>query len=85
MQITTHFEIPENLAPYLQAQIAAGHYSTASDYIQALVEADLTRQAQLETKLLEALDSPATPMTPADWDHIRASVRQNLSQANSDA
>lgn len=82
MQVTTQFEIPENLEPYFQAQIAAGHYSTANDYIQALVEADLTRQAQLEANLLAALDSPATPMTPADWNHIRASVRQNLSQPN---
>jgi Arc/MetJ-type ribon-helix-helix transcriptional regulator len=85
MQVTTHFEIPENLAPYLQAQITTGEYPTINDYIQALVQADLTHKAQLETKLLEALDSPATPMTQADWDHIRASVRQNLSQANPNA
>jgi hypothetical protein len=33
----------------------------------------------LETHLLESLESPATPMTQADWDHIRHTVRQNLS------
>jgi phosphodiesterase/alkaline phosphatase D-like protein len=32
----------------------------------------------LETHLLESLKSPATPMTQADWDHIRHTVRQNL-------
>jgi Arc/MetJ-type ribon-helix-helix transcriptional regulator len=85
MQVTTNFEVPENLAPYFQAQITTGQYPTVSDYIQALVEEDLTHKAHLETKLLEALDSPATPMTQADWDHIRASVRQNLSQANPNA
>jgi Arc/MetJ-type ribon-helix-helix transcriptional regulator len=80
MQVT--IELPESLAPYFQAQIATGQYPTISDYIQALVQADLTRKADLEAKLLEALDSPATPMTQADWDHIRAVVIQNLSQAN---
>jgi Arc/MetJ-type ribon-helix-helix transcriptional regulator len=85
MQVTTNFEVPENLAPYFQAQITTGQYPTVRDYIQALVREDLTHKAELETKLLEALDSPATPMTPADWDHIRASVRQNLSQANPNA
>jgi Arc/MetJ-type ribon-helix-helix transcriptional regulator len=85
MQVTTNFEVPENLAPYLQAQITTGQYLTVNDYIQALVQADLTHKANLEAKLLEALDSPATPMTQADWDHIRASVRQNLSQAKPNA
>jgi Arc/MetJ-type ribon-helix-helix transcriptional regulator len=83
MQVT--IELPENLAPYFQAQITTGPYATASDYIQALVQADLTQKADLERKLLEALDSPATPMTPADWEHIRATVRHNLSQTNPNA
>ncbi|MBE9129378.1 MULTISPECIES: ribbon-helix-helix domain-containing protein [unclassified Coleofasciculus] len=83
MQIT--IELPENLASYFQAQLTSEQYPTISDYIQALIIEDLTRKAQLETKLLEALDSPATPMTENDWDHIRAAVRQNLSQANPDA
>jgi Arc/MetJ-type ribon-helix-helix transcriptional regulator len=82
MQVTTNFEVPENLAPYFQAQITTGQYPTVSDYIQALVKEDLTHKAELETKLLEALDSPATPMTQTDWDHIRLAVRQNLSQAH---
>ena len=83
MQIT--IDLPESLAPYFQAQIATGQYSTASDYVQALVQADLAHKADLESKLLEALDFPATPMTPAAWEHIRATVRQNLSQTNPNA
>ena len=78
MQIT--IELPENLASYIQAQLTTEQYPTIGDYIQALIIEDLTRKAQLENKLLKALDSPATPMTENDWDHIRAQVRQNLSQ-----
>ncbi len=36
-------------------------------------------EASIETHLLESLESPATPMTQTDWDHIRHTVRQNLS------
>jgi Arc/MetJ-type ribon-helix-helix transcriptional regulator len=32
----------------------------------------------IESHLLESLESPATPMTQADWDHICHTVRQNL-------
>lgn len=83
MQIT--IDIPENLAIYFQAQLTTGEYPTLSDYIQALVTEDLTRKAHLEKKLLEALESPATPMTQDDWDYIRATVRQNLSQSDPNA
>jgi hypothetical protein len=34
----------------------------------------------LETRLLEALESPATPVTQSDWAYIRATVHQNLNQ-----
>jgi hypothetical protein len=34
----------------------------------------------LETRLLETLESPATPITQIDWAYIRATVHQNLSQ-----
>jgi Arc/MetJ-type ribon-helix-helix transcriptional regulator len=79
MQIT--IELPEALAPYFQSQLSTDQYPTLSAYIQALIIEDLTRRARLESKLLEALDSPATPMTDDDWAYIRTQVRQNLSQA----
>jgi hypothetical protein len=37
----------------------------------------------IETHLLKSLESPATPMTQADWDHIRHTVRQNLPTTHS--
>jgi Arc/MetJ-type ribon-helix-helix transcriptional regulator len=78
MKIT--IDLPENLASYFQAHLTTKQYPTIGDYIQALIIEDLTRKAQIENKLLKALDSPATPMTENDWAYIRAQVRQNLSQ-----
>ncbi|MEO0455129.1 MAG: type II toxin-antitoxin system ParD family antitoxin [Cyanobacteria bacterium P01_A01_bin.114] len=73
--------LPEALTAYLQAQIAAGHYRTADDYIQALIQQDKTRKEYLEPLLLEGLDSgDTTPMTESDWDTIRATVHQNQSK-----
>ena len=70
--------LPEALTDYLQEQIAAGHYSTADDYIQALIQQDKERKTHLEPLLLEGLASgDATPMIATDWDIIRATVHQN--------
>ncbi|WP_295617886.1 type II toxin-antitoxin system ParD family antitoxin [Chamaesiphon sp. GL140_3_metabinner_50] len=78
---TLPITLPDNLDTYLQAQITSGHYSTPSDYIQALIQADRDCQAHLETLALEGVRSgSSTPMTPEDWAHIRATVRNKLSQ-----
>jgi antitoxin ParD1/3/4 len=80
---TLPITLPENLTTYLQTQIESGHYATPSDYIQALIQADRDRQDRLEILALAGIQSGAsTPMTPDDWAHIRATVRQNLSQGN---
>jgi antitoxin ParD1/3/4 len=79
MQVT--IDLPESLATYFQDQITTGEYPTASDYIQALIQADQTHKHRLEALAIEGINSgPSTPMTQADWDNIRAAVRQNLSQ-----
>ncbi|MGG6265441.1 ribbon-helix-helix domain-containing protein [Leptolyngbya sp. AN03gr2] len=75
--------LSESLTNYLQSQIAAGRYATPSDYIQDLIQQDQARKAHLESLMLEALDSPASPMTQTDWDTIRSAVRQKLSQDHS--
>ncbi len=72
--------LPEALTAYLQEQIAAGHYDTADDYIQALIQQDKARKEHLEHLLLEGLASgEATSMIATDWESIRAAVRQNQS------
>jgi antitoxin ParD1/3/4 len=77
MQVT--IDLPDNLAVYLESQIDIGLYPTASHYIRSLIESD---RQYLEAKTLEGINSgPATPMTQPDWDYIRTTVRQNLSQS----
>jgi antitoxin ParD1/3/4 len=78
--------LPETLTTYLQAQVAAGHYATPSDYIQDLIQQDQARKARLETLALEGIHSgAATPMTSDDWNTIRTTVRQNRNPGNTNA
>lgn len=73
-------DLPDSLIAYLQAKIDIGQYPSPSHYIRSLIEAD---RQYLEAKSLEGVNSgPSTPMTQANWDNIRAAVRQNLSQTN---
>jgi antitoxin ParD1/3/4 len=72
--------LPEALTAYLQEQIAAGHYNTPDDYIQALIQQDKARKEHLEPLLLEGIESgDAIPMTATDWDDIRTTVQRNQS------
>ena len=80
---TISINLPEDLTVYLQSKLTPEHYSTPSDYIQALLQQDQaqneTQLDRLETLALEGINSgPSTPMTQDDWDHIRRTVRQNL-------
>ena len=83
---TISISLPEDLTAYLQSKLTTEHYSTPSDYIQALLQQDQaqseTQLDRLETLALEGINSgPSTPMTQDDWDHIRRTVRQNLGKA----
>jgi antitoxin ParD1/3/4 len=77
----TQFSInlPEPLTDYLQGQIIAGNYPTASEYIQSLIQQDQSQKTHLADLVMEGLNSsPASPMTSEDWITIRAAVHQNL-------
>jgi antitoxin ParD1/3/4 len=68
---------------YIEEQVGKGGYSTVSEYFRELIRQDQKRKAteRLEIMLLESLDSgTATPITDKDWEDIRQSVRNRLSQ-----
>ena len=71
---TMNISLPESMKHFVDEQVAAGAYSTVSEYIRALVREDQKRKAQerLEALLLEAFESgePAEMMQD-DWEQIR--------------
>lgn len=75
--------IPEELQTYIEAQIQAGAYASAVEYLLDLVQQDRHRkqaQAKLEGLLQEGLDSDGEPVTAAYWQNLRASVLGGDSQ-----
>jgi antitoxin ParD1/3/4 len=80
---TMNISLPDSLKEFVDSQVAAGAYSSASEYIRRLIREDQERRhrEEIEQKLLEALDSGApTPLTPGDWEDIRREVRQRAAQ-----
>jgi antitoxin ParD1/3/4 len=68
-----NISLPDPLKQFVDGQIAAGRYSSASEYVRELIREDEKRKAEerLEALLLEGLQSEETELTRADWQEIR--------------
>ena len=76
---TMNVGVPDSLKDFVHARVAEGGFSSASEYIHALIRADQKRQALavVEAEVLRGVRSgPAVPMTAEDWESIREEVRQ---------
>lgn len=68
-----NISLPESLKQFVDQQIAAGKYSSVSEYVRELIRDDEKRKAEdrLEALLLEGLESDESPLTSDDWASIR--------------
>lgn len=68
-----NISLPEPLKQFVDDQIAAGRYSSVSEYVRELIRDDEKRKAEdrLESLLLEGLESDESPLTSEDWAAIR--------------
>jgi antitoxin ParD1/3/4 len=70
---TMNISLPDEMKAFIEAQMAAEGFASASEYLRGLIREAQRRQAKqaLEGKFREAIESgPATPMTREDWDSI---------------
>jgi len=76
-----NISLPEPLKDFVDQQIAAGRYSSASEYVRELIREDEKRKAEerLEQLLLEGLQGEETPLTREDWASIRGEARARIS------
>jgi antitoxin ParD1/3/4 len=74
---TMNISLPDPLKLYVEQQVNAGGYSSASEYVRELVRADQKRKAKehLEGVLLAALKSKPEKATPAWWSKLRKEIR----------
>jgi hypothetical protein len=80
-------DLPEELQSKLKARAEESGHASVEEHIAALIRADIDTDestgdktpnsvtvrsdADLEAKLLEGLQSPASEMTSHDWDEMR--------------
>lgn len=88
---TMNISLPDPMKRYVEEQVTARDYSSASEYMRELVRADQKRNAkeQLERTLLESLaEGEAQEATPEFWATLRSELgkrsrtRQGASSAS---
>jgi hypothetical protein len=64
---------PDDLYRCMERRAAEHRCASVNDYLEHLVRQDLLEECrdEIEAKLLEALQSPASEMTAEDWDDLR--------------
>jgi antitoxin ParD1/3/4 len=80
---TLNISLPDEMREFVDKQVTAGGYATASEYIR-----DLVRKAQkqagrewLMAELQKGIDSgPATLMARGDWEEIRRRGHERLAK-----
>jgi antitoxin ParD1/3/4 len=80
---TMNISLPDPMKQYVEEQVAAGAYSSVSEYIRELVRADQKRQAKehLEQVLLDSINSgDAIEATPEMFEEIRQRIRSRAAQ-----
>jgi antitoxin ParD1/3/4 len=80
---TMNISLPNPMKQYVEEQVSAGAYSSASEYVRELVRADQKRQAkdQLERILLNAINSgEPIDVTPEMVEEVRQKLHARAAQ-----
>lgn len=79
---TMNISLPTRLKSFVDAQVNSGSYSSASEYVRRLIRDDEQRKwrDEVDQKLLQAIDTGSTPMTPSDWEDLRRTVRRRAAK-----
>jgi antitoxin ParD1/3/4 len=75
---TMNISLPDPMKQYVEEQVSAGGYSSASEYVRELVRADQKRRGkdQLEELLIQSLQSgEAIEITPEMLEDVRKRLR----------
>lgn len=79
-----NISLPTPLKRFVDEQIAAGRFSSASEYVRDLIRGDEKRKAdeRLQVLLLEGLEGEESPLTREDWTAIRKEVLSRVAARN---
>ncbi len=79
-----NISLPTPLKRFVDEQIAAGRFSSASEYVRDLIRGDEKRKTdeRLQVLLLEGLEGEESPLTREDWTAIRKEVLSRVAARN---
>jgi antitoxin ParD1/3/4 len=82
---TMNISLPDEMKEFIETQMSHEGYASASEYLRTLIREAQKRQArqELEAKLLEGLQSPASEMTDADWSALRERIYERSPELRS--
>jgi len=81
---TLNISLPPDMKAWIDRQIRAGQFGTASEFMRHLVRQAIAQstRASIDDQLIEGLDSGRpTPMTRAGWAEIRREGRARIAKA----
>lgn len=81
---TMNIALPESMKSFVQERVAEGGYSSASEYVRALIRADQKRRVEerIDGLLLEGLHSgESIEVTPEYWEAKKKRLTEKLSKA----
>ena len=82
---TMNISLPDEMKAFIETQMSQEGYASASEYLRTLIRDAQKRQAkqELEAKLLEGLQSPASEMTDGDWSGLRERIYERNPELHS--
>ena len=84
MEIIT-ISLPDSVKEFIETQLGENGYSTAGEYVYALIREDQKRKSEekLEALLLEGLEGDPIEVTDAWWEEKRARLVERYGRAKS--
>jgi antitoxin ParD1/3/4 len=78
---TLNISIPDTMKDWINQQISAGQYTSASDYLRDLVRSDQRAKQSIDELLLEGLNS-GEPITPGEdyWKNKKNNLKTKMGQ-----
>lgn len=81
---TMNIALPESMKHFVQERVAAGGYSSVSEYVRELIRADQRRKVEerIDALLLEGMESgQSIPVTEEYWDEKKRKLTERLAKA----
>lgn len=84
---TMTIDLPPGLRGFVEKQVVEGQYHGPGDYVLRLIQEDQQRhlRKEVESKLREALETPATEWTRQTLEERKACVKQVHSSLSDNA